>query len=111
MLTLNVVVTPATIELLELLWARLLTTEELATLEDAGIEPGATDEAGAELGATEATGVELGATELAAMELGATLLGAKAFLLPPPPPQATRLITIAANKLGGKHAFIYIEVP
>jgi len=99
-LTLKVVVAVETIELLELLWARLLTTEELATL-DAGVELGATDDAGIELGATEEAGVEL----------GATLLGAEDFLLPPPPPQATRLITIAANKPCWKHIFICIEAP
>lgn len=70
--------------------------ELLAALEDM-------DEfAGAELEETDETGAPLDdetATELD-VELGALLLaGVEDFLLPPPlpPPQATRLITIADN--------------
>lgn len=75
---------------------------ELASLDEAGVELGATEDAGVELASIEElVSVELDediATELAATELGATLLaGADDLLLPPlpPPPQATRLITMA----------------
>ena len=111
MLTLKVVVTPEAIELLELLWAVLLMTEELASLEDAGVELGATEDVGVELAVSELAATELGAT-LVAVELGATLAGVEDLLPPPPPPpQATRLITTAVNKPFWKHLFTCIEAP
>lgn len=95
------VVTPGAIELLELLSAELVIADELASLDDAGVELGAAEDAGAELASTdELVSVMLDedtATELAATELGAALLGCVGDLLPPPPPQATRLITMADN--------------
>lgn len=93
----------------ELAGADELASSELLLADESATELASLDEAGVELGATEDAGVELAsieelvsvmldedtATELAATELGAALLGGVGDLLPPPPPQATRLITMA----------------
>lgn len=103
MRTVKVVSTAGADELLfeELVATRLLVATELASLDEAGVELGATEDAGVELASIEElVSVELDediATELAATELGAALLGGVGDLLPPPPPQATRLITMADN--------------
>lgn len=85
----------------ELAGNELAGADELASLDDAGVELGAAEDAGVELVSTdELVCVMLDedtATELAATELGAALLGSVGDLLPPPPPQATRLITMADN--------------